>query len=377
MEAASRINKKATGNWTYDAASLTTVITVPKRGKNKPVTVTAVAKRGIVALGDDHNRAVIRADVARLLGEPISNATSDDLAAILALDAPGKLDAVARLGGPFARIIPFTTPEEATQQLGRVIVGAPAEGSYDLSVNFTLNRGGQTTQDTIAMQATTGSHIIDTPFAWKGEVVPTQWSAEVALTWRGETLTTTFQSDPLFPTIPAWRYVAFTPTNESLALDQVMSPAGSLKADVEWTPHIQTHEDIKANLSEAHDLILARIYRQQLMAGQKFAAYVATTITSPDARECALNFWYAGVIDLYWNGQKLDLPPKSELETELAPFFRPTRTIEGLALREGANTLVAALRPCDDVRSADYPYWGIGAQIIAPDGSGMPDLGYA
>ena len=204
-------------DWTYNPETLTTAIHVPMRDKRQSITVTAIAKEGILALGEAHNRQLILSDVKRLIGHPCPGAEDDDAVIDVALrsQAPGRTDAVARLGGPFARFIEFVTPEEASQQLGRVIVGAPARADepYDLEMTFTLFRGNKPERHVIQLEGATESQIIDTPFAFDGQVPTMLWRAEVKVTWKGETLTYTHQSKPLFSTI----YTKNTPSG-SLAV---------------------------------------------------------------------------------------------------------------------------------------------------------------
>ncbi|MBN1565782.1 MAG: hypothetical protein JXA10_18210, partial [Anaerolineae bacterium] len=322
-------------------------------------TVVATAAGGIGALGDDHNQAVIRADVARLLDDNTLNA---DPAVILQTDTPGKRDAVARVGGPFARVIPFTTPEEASQQLGRVIVGNPGAEPYDLSVTFTLRRGATTTQDTITIVATTDAHIIDTPFAWDGALVTAQWSAEIALTWRGATLTYSYQSAPLFPAIPVWRYQVVDVTDDEP------------QTILDWTPHIYTA--VKANVIEGHDLTLWHDYLPQINAGTQLAAHCTTTIISPAAREVVLKLFARHEVELTLNGAALTVPPEDASQAVQPPFYRPMRTLTGMTLRAGENVLAVTIRPPSDPAAVGWPFWGMGAALVTPEGSPMPDLAY-
>jgi len=203
------VDGQRVSDWRYDAGTLTTVVLVPPRDKGSPVTVTAVARDGISALGEAHNRRSILSDVGRLLGGWLPDTEDDDvlLDAVLRLEAPGQADALARLGGPLVRFIEFVTPEEAAQQLGRVIVGAPARADepYDLEVTFTLFRGGRAEPHSIRLEGRRASQIVDAPFAFDGRRQMMRWEAEVEIAWRGQTLRRSYRSLPLCPAIYGWQ----------------------------------------------------------------------------------------------------------------------------------------------------------------------------
>jgi hypothetical protein len=353
----------------YDPETLTTTVHVPMRDKRQPVTVTAVAEGKISALGEPHNRQVILADVRRLLGDRCPPQVGD-VDAVLHLDAPGRADAIARLGGPFARVIEFATPEESSQQLGRVIVGAPAlaDEPYDLQANFTLFRGGRAERHTIHVKGTTESHILDTPFAFDGPVRTMHWEAQVKITWRGETLIYTHHSQPLFPTIYAWRAVVYNREQEPIALERVMDDAGHVDDALNWKAYVQT----SARLESVHQPYAVHFrgeYQQQLRAGEPLAAYVTTTVISPDEREAVIWFQSGGPTQFYLNGHKVEQLPVEE-EKEVRPLFREARKTALVFLRAGENTLVVDTKPPHE----GHLIWFFGGALTTPEGEWMTDL---
>lgn len=368
------INKKPVDSWTYDAATLTTTISVPKRGKTKATTITAVAAGNTInALDAAHNRTVLQADLARLLGD-VAPADSADMAALLRLAAPGKLDAVARAGGPFARIYEYTTPEEAAMQLGSVIIAAPLTGAaeYDLSITFTLHKGAQTTQDTVNLPGVSGTQIVDTPFAWDRTVTPAQWSAEVSITWEGTTLTYTHTSAPLFPSITTWHHCAFDAAEVVPALERVVDPAGRPQAAYEWATATQDPAALHANVNEGFDVPLWHHYLERTRAGEYLVAYVATTITSPVERAAVLSGFTYHQAEIHLNGEKLpDSPDLGTTATNPPPFFRPPNVKLPVTLRAGDNTLVVVIR-----RGEPWPFLGVGLQLTTPDGASLSELTY-
>ena len=354
--------------WTYNPETLTTIIPVPLRDKWQPVTLVAVAAGKISALGEPHNREVILADARHLLGRDVR-----DVDAALRLDAPGRADAVARLGGPFVRFVEFTTPEEASRQLGRVIVGAPAPGGepYDLDATFTLFREGRPERHVVQIKGATESRILDTPFAFDGQVRTARWEAEVEITWRGETLTYTHQSKPLFPTIYAWRALVYNREEEPIPLEQVMDGAGRVNPDLGWRAYVQTAAD-SMNVNQPHAVLFYRECRQELQTGVPLAGYLATTIVSPDEREAVVRFRAAGPAAFYLNGRPVEAAPAEGKESDVHPLFRSLRQTDVLHLRAGENTLIVHSRP----DQSEQPAWLFGGAFMTPDGDFVTDLAF-
>lgn len=373
-----KIDGTEAAGWTYDVASCTTVIDVPGRDKRQPLVVMAAAEGGISALDSSHNRKTILADVNRLLGD-WGPQDLGDVDAVLATDIPGRLDAVARLGGPFAHFVEFLTPEEASRQLGRVIVGVPADAHDDFAVRttFSLSRGGSNETHVVNTAGGADSGILDTPFCHDGRVRPAQWAAEVELIWRGETLTHYYQSTPLFPAIYAWRVLVYNFDEADLTLEHVLDGAEKLDATLDWRYFGQEDASSLASLTEAHTIRLAEDHAEQLAAGEPLAAHVATTIASPDERDVVLEAWARCQADWYLNGREIEFLPGREHETAQPPFFWPTRESAVLRLRAGENSLVALTKPSREIReSRALPYWDLGAALKTPDGQVMTDLDF-
>ena len=358
-----------TTDWTYDPETLTTAIHVSPRDKRQPLTVTAFSEGGISALGEPHNRDVIRADVAHLLGDHCLSEPCD-VDAVLRLDAPGRADAVARLGGPFARFVEFTAPEESSRHLGRVIVAVPtlADGPCDVAVTFTLFRAGEREQHTLEFEGATESLILDAPFAFDGQVRPARWEVDVRITWRGRTLTYTHRSRPLFPTITAWRALVYDREQEPIALDRVMDATGRVDDALGWRAYVQTAEGLR-NVNQPHAIRFSREYGRRLQDGEPLAAYLVTTIVSPGERDVLLRFQSAGPTVLYLNGREVGVKVTPE-EKGVHPFFRRPRETVVVHLRPGENTLVVDTRPSSCAPAA----WFFGAAVLTPDGDVMTDL---
>jgi hypothetical protein len=373
------LNGQEITDWQHDPAALRTTIRLSPRDKGKPVMVTAVAGGGLSALGQAHNRSLILADVQRLLGErhPGGEDPEDLLEALLPAMGPELAptaacvrDAIARLGGPVVSVLEFTTPEEASQQLGRVIAGAPArpDEPFHLKVTWTLWQGQEVTRRTVRRRGATDSQMVDAPFAFDGQVRTMRWAAEAEVTWRGRRLVTTHQSKPLFPTIYAWQAVVYDEEEEPLALEQVVDGEGTLAAHLDWKAYLQTSDGLK-NVNEPHGVLFSREHGEALRAGTPLAAYAVTTITSPDEREAVLRFQAGGPIRFTLNGQEVEEVPV-EQEGWLPGPLRKARRTAIVRLRPGRNLLVAHSQPPQEQRSR----WYLGGWFVTPEGELMTDL---
>jgi hypothetical protein len=359
-------------DWSYDPQALQTTIHAPALDKEQPVTVTALARDGISALGEAHSRQAILADARRLLGgKPLPGQDVEDfLDLALRSEFPGRADLIARLGGPLVRTIEFTAPEEASQQLGRVIVGAPSVPgqTFDLKVTWTLHQGQQPRQRVISFEGATESQIVDAPFAFDGQVKTMDWSVEVEVTWRGVKLVHTHQSAPLFPTIQAWQAIVYNKEEQPLTLEQVVEDMPAGEGGPAWKNYVQTAEAL-TNVNQPHAVFLSREYEQALKAGKPLAAYLRTIVVCPDDRDSVLRFRTAGPTTLYLNGQEIEEQPV-EVEGWLPPPLHQAQGTAVIRLRPGRNVLLVHTSPPQGKR----PPWYLGGWFATPDGDLMTDL---
>jgi hypothetical protein len=366
-------------DWTYEPAELRTSIHLPAYDKRQPITVTALAPGGMSALGEAHNGQLIRADIMRLLDlEHLAGEEEDALLdTVLRTYAPGRADAVARLGGPFVRFVEFTALAEAAQQLGRLIVVPPARPrpSCDVEITFTFEQGVTSQQHTVKLANLTEPRIVDTPFAFDGQVQSGRWSAQARITWQGEMLTYQHESKVLFPTIYAWRAVVYNQEEAPLALQQVVDECGTPNEGLGWKVYDQTPEQV-IDVNQPHSVVFAAEHWQALEAGVPLVAYLATTIVSPDEREVVLQFQTGGPVALWLNGEEVDEIP-AEAEEGIHPLFRKAKTTAVTHLRAGDNhLLVQSRRPLRRALHEGGRYWFFGAALTTPAGELMTDLIY-
>ncbi len=367
------IDGDPTEAWAYDADALTTAVSVPARAKSQPLTVAIRADGGISALGEGHNRAVQAGDVARLLGEACpDDATSVDAALALPEATPGRMEAMARLGGPFASVRAYITPEEAAQQLGHVILAAPQDGTpYAAKVTFVRHHGGKTETRMIEATNSTKSQIIAAPFAFEGAPQMQRWEVEVAFTWRGVTWTQSYASEPLFPTIPAWRAVAYV-KDEAPSLEAVMADNGGVDPTLDWRAHIQDADGLP-NYKEPHAVLFWRDYDEALKAGTPLVGYITTTVVSPETREAVLEFRTTGAAEIVLNGKPVPVAPHPD-EANVRPHFRSAHRTEPLTLRAGENVLLIRSAPSEEEK---LYWWYFGARFVDTKGELLLDLDFS
>ncbi|MGD8487938.1 MAG: glycoside hydrolase family 31 protein [Anaerolineae bacterium] len=369
------IDGEETAEWTYDAEGLATIIPIPHRAKTESIRITAMAAGGISALDPSHNRQQRLSDAGHLLGwHDYGGEDPDLLAMLLHKDLPGRLDAIARLGGPFAHFIEYSTPEEAAQQLGRLVVAGPTARSepYDLDVTWTLDRGGKSEEHRAEIRQATGSHILRAPFGFDGQVRSMRWNAEARITWRGATLSYKYESQVLFPTIPVWHSLAYDRTAQSLAWEQIWEQDGELPAGVGWTSHRQSADELMS-VHDPHAVILSEAYLPELKQQIALSAYLRTTIISPVERNVVLLFRAAGPVELYLNGEKIEEESAEQQQAWLHPLLRNARRTETMRLRPGNNMLLVHTQPPDRER----PWWYFGGSVTTPQGKPLIDLEFA
>ncbi len=312
--------------WEYEAATLTTRIAIPKQLKSQPVSVTAMSSGPIVTLD------------------------------------------VQRGSAPFAHFIQYSTPEEATQQLGHVILAGPANGDpYTAEIAFTVHQNGVTKTQVVNIAETTTSHVIPTPFACTG-IAKTTWEVEVMLHWRTVTTRTHFRSAALFPAIPVWRAIFYNLDEVTLAPTDVLDAAGNPNPNLAWRTLAQSLAETE-NYRHAYFTHLERSRWAAPTTETPRAAYLTTTVVSPEAREAVLAFTANGPVTVYINGVKVDEDVKAAIDSAHGLFVHGTRFTNKLYLRAGTNTLLI-----------HYPKagrrWHFGAMVLSPSGKLLPDVVY-
>jgi hypothetical protein len=364
------LDESASADWEYDPETQTTIVHIPQRDKRQETRITAFCQQPIVVLGEARNQTLIRTDLRRLLGNRYKERIKDTIPALDTVDSPGQATAIARAGGPLVRFVEFSTPEEATQQLGQVIVGSPADGtSYDLEASFWVQRGESSKEYAVEIADTCEAQILDTPFAAGKVAQTTQWGAKLVLRWQGKTLRYTHASQPLFPAITAWKALVYDRETSPINLDQVMDRDGKAWLTPNWVQYRQEISELR-NLRQPHAVLFFHEHWEALNQERALAGYMATVVESPDEREVTLRFGSPGPATIYLNGQELQEVAVEEWEKD-ALSFRELRRTAPVKLRKGENWLLVDTRPPQEGR----PFWFFGAAVTSPDGTeAMSDL---
>jgi hypothetical protein len=198
--------------------------------------------------------------------------------------------------------------------------------------------------------ATTAPQILDCPFAWDGCIETAYWEAAARLTWRGYTWVETHHSRTLFPPVQEWRVAVYSESN-AVSLEQVL--AG--EADLVWTAR-SPDTIVLVNLNRPFRLRLGAEYWARLQAGERLAAYLATTVESPDDQEATLRVRTRTPVEVYVNGEPVELGPEEE-DFSFYPFA--VRRTVPFRLRAGENALLVHSSGDPEGKAA----WYVGAVL--------------
>ncbi|NOK62455.1 MAG: Alpha-glucosidase, glycosyl hydrolase family GH31 [Chloroflexi bacterium AL-W] len=364
------VNGTPHNDWQHNTATLTTTINLVPHDKQQPLDVMIQTDGAISALDATHNSHVIYTDVQRLLAHQLPNDGQKALLdTVLAMDGPGIPDAIARLGGPFARMIQYEAPSEARQCLGRTLVAAPTDGSrYGVQITWQLLRDGLVEKHTITHNDVVDNQIIDSPFAFTGDITTMVWEAHITLWWCDTSFTTTYTSGTLFPLIPHWKVTFYDERTEERVLDQLIGPDQHLNKALEWHTYQQQIADTPG-LHDVYSVKLAHLWR----ADATMSAYAVAAVVSPVEQTVLLYYQSQGELTCYVNGERLDDHKVSLTEQGQLPFVpvtRPRKT-NTIQLRAGTNTIIVHSQA-----DREHPRWRFSVILTQSDGTAFTNLHY-
>ena len=237
-------------------------------------------------------------------------------------------------------------------------------------MTFIHHRGAE--GETLLTEVTNSkaSQIIDAPFAFEGEPEMQRWEVEVTFTWRGVTWMQSYASEPFFPSITAWRAVAY-PKDEAPSMEAVLTEDGAGDPALDWQPHVQDPGEL-SNYNEPHAVLFWRDYDEELKAGEPLVGYLTTTVVSPEAREAMLEFRTTGAAEILLNGEPVPVEPHPD-EAHLRPHFRSAYRTEPMVLQGGENVLLIRSTPSEEEKPT---WWYFGARFVDEDGELMLDLDF-
>jgi hypothetical protein len=149
-----------------------------------------------------------------------------------------------------------------------------------------------------------------------------------------------------------------------------MDDRGCANPALAWQPYVQGEEEL-ANVNQPHEVVFSMADLVGVEPDESSVAYLATTVRSPGARPAVLWVWAAGPVQLFLNGQPVEVLPSEPEADAIPPFFRQARQTEAVALLAGENHLLAAVWP-----HQEDPVWFLRAAIVTPDREVMTDLAY-
>lgn len=372
---------------THEAGLKNTIVRFTQSDKKLAVKLVVNYSQGAIStLSQAHNRELALADVRRLLGEGYNGLSFEQLLQTipsLLPNVPGRADALARLGGPFVRVLEYVAVNDTVRQLGTVIVAQPSVDTakaLEVEVNWTLFRNGHAeTFVTTASPADNkgGGFILHSPFA----VGPTdqaqtlQWTAEVKLQWGDTPLIFAHRSKTLFPAIPDWQVLVYDQQAQpDFGLAQILNDVNQINPNLDWQTYREEVESA-VSLDTAYNLPIYKTYLERLRAGEKLAGYAVTTINSPDEREAMLEYRSAGPLEFWLNGQPITKPTTftggEPIQSVVYNRFQRAQRTAIVTLKAGPNTLVVGFAP------PERPHWWyFSVAVVRPDASLMNDLSY-
>ena len=367
-----RINGHETTDWRYDPDTNTTLVTTSAFSKKQTINVELVTSGSVWAVGSGHNTDLQQIEVKRLLGAHLPTVGWDAmLDNLLTLDVPGKMEAVARLGGPLVQFIEYITPEEASQHLGCVIVGGPTDGdTCEVYLHWILEQPGEPLDMVQKFEVGKAGLVLYSPFGVQDADQPRRWAVEVEVDWHDQALSYSHISQFLSAAITQWQVVVYNEKDQPLELAQLQGPEGKLNPDLQWEDYRPHFSDIKS-VGDPYYVRLRETYTPRIKAGEPLASYAVTTFDSPDERDAVIEFRSGGPIDFYLNGEKVE--PVADSQSPVTHFlFQQTlkpHTSGLVKLKAGHNQLIVASKPPTPI-----PFWWFSVALASPDGLIMSDL---
>lgn len=355
--------------WHYDPATHTTLISLPLLPKTTALTLSITASDDLARATP--NAELRLADARRLLGAGDLPTSAAVLAAALARSDAPAVHAVARLGGPFARVYSYTRPEDARRHLGALLIAAPRDGnSAQVSGVWRLEDVAGIHEQPFHVNDLTDDTILTCPFVWNGAAQTAQWSVETTITWREATIEHSFTSAPIFPSLGAWQTLA-RPATAPLTLDELLTADGTLRPELDW----RTYEHSPGagefqNISTVYNVPL----REYAWAapGVDLEGYAAATLHSPTARPVRINYQAAQPVQIYLNGALI--AETDHVETPPLGLNLEWSRSAPVSLRTGANTLlIVSAHP----GNAPAWHWFLHVKLTDPDGTAVPEVSTA
>lgn len=359
-------------DWSYDEAARRISIELPPRPRGQAAAVVVSLDPAGLPLGDAHNRYLRAADARRLLGlgAEVEGTPVDNLiAAALAGDTHAHQNALARLGGPFARVYEYTTPEDASHHLGCLLVAAPHDGTpVGVSGLWRLQDSDGSHEYPFDLGEVAADTIVESPFAWDGRIATACWGLELALRWRGHELHHSFTAQTLFPTIGSWRVFA-RPIDEPVELAELIDEQGVPRPERPWDSyaHEPAHGGEFQNLTEHYNVPLAIYARRDRSA--TMVGYATAGFHSPDEREIRVAYQSYRGLRLYVNG--VEVAEETHADVDFFQLNIDWSRSAPVRINAGVNHLLII----SEHHAEDQAWrWFLRVALLNLDGLPLPDL---
>jgi hypothetical protein len=357
--------------WTYDEAEMRLRVELPAAAPGQPLRIEVQTPTGVFMTGLAHNQAVARADLSALDIE--RQAAWEDVPALVdRLPEEARLVALARVGAPFAHVLDYTTPEDASRQFGHLVLAAPGDGSaFSAEILWTLEHGEQTITQRALVPETQESQVLAAPFAFQSAAEVTRWSVEGVLHWRGLNLPFRWVSPSLCASVPGWRLLPYELEPEQpWGLTPMLDETGRPNAALPWE-YVSQEGSTQGHLAEPFRVDLAQQFAPRYTDDHPLGSYAWARVICPDEREVVIRFLRFG------DGQRLFV--NGQVVTEEEEAIRGDRSFDPLyvyatqpvPLHAGANDLVF------ETRGRVRQWWFFSAQLTTPSGDLLTDLAYA
>jgi alpha-glucosidase len=353
--------------WSYDEQERAIVLNIPPRPKELPLQLVIEGSEPLALVGAAQNSVLCLADARRLLALP-DVGPEQLLNAALAGTSPAHRTARARLGGPFAVVYEYTTPEDAVRTLGALVVAAPRDGSsVRVGGLWRLFGPDGVTEQPFDLGALANDMILHAPFAWDGQRLTRRWTLELSLGWRDHELRERFQSQPHFPTVGSWR-ILVAPTSRAYALSTLLDASGAPQPALPWETHFHTpaHGEFQS-LVERYGPPLKEYAHPR--GGSSVIGYCAATLRSPDARELRVAYQSPAPSRVYLNGR--ELPTEQFVEASFLCNNPDWSYTSAAALQPGLNHLLIV----NEHDGEHEPWrWFLNVQLLDAAGEPLPEV---
>ncbi|WP_129631957.1 TIM-barrel domain-containing protein [Candidatus Oscillochloris fontis] len=283
-------------DWVYDALDERIICSLPPRPREQGVMVQVEFGQPASLLGERRNQHIRRDHAQRLIG-----ASSLDSEQIFYVAEPGRSRAIARLGGPWARLYQHTTPEDAVHSLGSLVIAAAGDGSpVHGVVTWRMIGPDGVREEVVALEPSGEDRILSCPFTWNGTTHSLCWSLELQLQWGAHELRHQIQAQPLFPTIGHWQ-ICVRPSTQPLTLAEALKRSN----DLDWQTVQHNPEQAEFQSLTEHFRIPFTEVARTYPTDSTLNGYARTWLSIREAQRIRIAYHAPHPPQIYLNGTEI------------------------------------------------------------------------